>query len=131
MIFLMSITFSLSFGPVSWVLASEVFPTSHRSMGVAVATCCNWAFNVLFSQASPKAMDTISWKFYLIFVIINALDFVAILIFFPETKGKTLEEMNEVFGDDIDSKGVLHDHDIKPVAEQLENHHPVGLTKAA
>ncbi|KIK53974.1 hypothetical protein GYMLUDRAFT_921079 [Collybiopsis luxurians FD-317 M1] len=50
MIFLTSVNFSLSFGPVSWVLASEVFPTSTRSIGTAVATCCNWAFNTLLSQ---------------------------------------------------------------------------------
>jgi len=87
MIFLTSINFSLSFGPVSWVLASEVFPTSVRSIGTSVATCCNWAFNVLFSQASPIAMENIGWKFYLIFVVLNAIDGVIIFLFFPETKG--------------------------------------------
>lgn len=67
MIFMTSIFFSLSFGPVSWVLASEVlydingftevhadgsqvFPTKTRSIGTSVATCANWALNVLFSQ---------------------------------------------------------------------------------
>ena len=54
MIFLTSIFFSLSFGPVSWVLASEVFPTRTRSIGTSVATCANWAFNVLFSQVRTK-----------------------------------------------------------------------------
>lgn len=42
MIFMLSIFFSFSFGPVSWVLASEVFPTSTRSIGTSVATCSNW-----------------------------------------------------------------------------------------
>jgi sugar porter (SP) family MFS transporter len=59
MIFLTSVNFSLSFGPVSWVLASEVFPTRVRSVGTSVATCCNWAFNVLLSQVSPLAMSDI------------------------------------------------------------------------
>lgn len=88
MIFLTSVNFSLSFGPVSWVLASEVFPTSVRSMGTSVATCCNWAFNVLLGQVSPMAMDNVGWKFYLLFICLNLFDFLVILFVFPETKGK-------------------------------------------
>lgn len=122
MIFLMSIVFSLSFGPVSWVLASEVFPTRTRSIGTAVATCSNWALNVLLSEVSPIAMANIGWKFYMLFVALNTVDFFAILFFFPETKGlcsavrkecflsltrsstgKTLEQMAEVFGDQVNS----------------------------
>ncbi|TFK75143.1 general substrate transporter [Pluteus cervinus] len=99
MIFCTTVFFSLSFGPVSWVLASEVFPTKVRSMGTSVATCANWAFNTLLSQVSPLAMESIQWKFYLIFVCLNLVDLVIIILFFPETKGKTLEEMDAVFGD--------------------------------
>ncbi|KAF9009839.1 general substrate transporter [Hymenopellis radicata] len=113
MIFLTSVNFSLSFGPVSWVLAAEVFPTSVRSMGTAVATCCNWAFNVLLSQVSPLAMDNVGWKFYLLFILLNFCDFVVILFFFPETKGKTLEQMAAVFGDEIDNRQVLDAHNVK------------------
>ncbi|KAI1796985.1 general substrate transporter [Ganoderma leucocontextum] len=107
MIFLTSIFFSLSFGPVSWVLASEVFPTRTRSMGTSVATCANWAFNVLFSQVSNIAISKISWKYYLVFIVLNAVDFVIIALFFPETKGKTLEQMAELFGDEVDTHDVL------------------------
>ena len=87
MIFMTSIFFSLSFGPVSWVLVSEVFPTRTRSMGTSVATCANWAFNVLFSQVSNLAMENVQWRYYLLFILLNAIDFVAIALFFPETKG--------------------------------------------
>ncbi|KAH0833114.1 general substrate transporter [Lanmaoa asiatica] len=83
MIFLMSIIFSLSFGPVSWVLASEVFPTRTRSVGTSVATCTNWLFNVLLSETSPIGMA-------------NA--------------GKSLEEMAVIFGDEVDAKQVLEEH---------------------
>ncbi|KAF8910867.1 general substrate transporter [Mucidula mucida] len=113
MIFLTSVNFSLSFGPVSWVLAAEVFPMSVRSMGTAVATCCNWAFNVLLSQVSPLAMDNVGWKFYLLFILLNLCDFVVILFFFPETKGKTLEDMAAVFGDEVDNRQVLDAHNVK------------------
>ncbi|THU85524.1 sugar transporter [Dendrothele bispora CBS 962.96] len=112
-IFLTSIIFSLSFGPVSWVLASEVFPTSTRSIGTSVATCSNWAFNTMLSQVSPIGINNSGWKFYLIFVVLNFVDLIIITLFFPETKGKTLEEMNEVFGDQIDSGRVLERHGVQ------------------
>lgn len=109
MIFMTSIFFSVSFGPVSWVLASEVFPTKTRSIGTSVATCANWLFNILFSQVSNIAIANISWKYYLVFICLNAVDFVVIALFFPETKGKSLEEMAELFGDEVDA-GAVHDH---------------------
>lgn len=44
-------------------------------------------FNILFSQVSNLAIQNISWKYYLIFICLNAIDFVVIILFFPETKG--------------------------------------------
>ncbi|KAI8980052.1 general substrate transporter [Trametes punicea] len=125
MIFMTSIFFSLSFGPVSWVLASEVFPTRTRSIGTSVATCANWAFNVLFSQVSNLAINNISWRYYLVFICLNAVDFVVIALFFPETKGKTLEQMAEVFGDEVKSHDVV-EADVK---ERVE-HHELGVGKS-
>ncbi|KAF8556197.1 sugar transporter [Imleria badia] len=117
MIFLMSIIFSLSFGPVSWVLASEVFPTRTRSIGTSVATCSNWLFNVLLSETSPIGMASVGWKFYLLFVFLNAVDFIVIMLFFPETKGKSLEDMAVIFGDEFDAKHVLQEH-----SDEKEDH---------
>jgi len=110
MIFMMSIVFSLSFGPVSWVLAAEVFPTRTRSIGTSVATCANWLLNTLISETSPIGMTNVGWKFYLLFVCLNAVDFVIIAHFFPETKGKSLEEMAVLFGDEVDARQVLEEH---------------------
>jgi len=103
MIFMLSIFFSLSFGPVSWVLASEVFPTNTRAIGTSVATCSNWAFNTFIGQVSPLAIKNVNWKFYILFICLNFVDFLLILFFFPETKGKTLEAMSKVFGDERDT----------------------------
>ncbi|KAG5722990.1 High-affinity glucose transporter [Termitomyces sp. T112] len=119
MIFLTSVMFSLSFGPVSWVLASEVFPTHARALGTMVATCCNWAFNTMIGQVAPIGMDKVGWKFYMLFVALNLVDMIIIAIFFPETKGKTLEEMNEYL---FDSPGIP-----KP---NVNSHGGYALTKA-
>jgi sugar porter (SP) family MFS transporter len=117
-IFMMTIVFSLSFGPVSWVLASEVFPTSARSIGTSVATCANWAFNVCLSEVSPIAMNAIGWKFYIVFIVLNTLDGAAIYALFPETKGLTLEEMSAVFGDSTEEQAIAH-----TVAQDAKSEH--------
>jgi hypothetical protein len=65
MVFIISALFSMSFASVSWVMPSEVFPIRTRSMGVAAATCCNWAFNVLLPQVSPLGMNSAGWKYVL------------------------------------------------------------------
>ncbi|KAI0734283.1 general substrate transporter [Fomitopsis betulina] len=110
MIYLTSILFSLSFGPISWVLTSEVFPTKTRSIGTSVAVCANWAFNVLFSQVSNMAIENVGWRYYLLFILLNFIDFCLIALLFPETKGKTLEQMAEVFGDVAETHEVLEHH---------------------
>ncbi|KAJ7646478.1 general substrate transporter [Roridomyces roridus] len=93
--------FSTSFGPVSWVYQSEIFPMRIRAQGTAVCTCANWACNVLISQVAPIGMARISWRFYILFVLTNLVNALVVLFFFPETKGKSLEEMDAVFGDQI------------------------------
>ncbi|KJA22939.1 hypothetical protein HYPSUDRAFT_40448 [Hypholoma sublateritium FD-334 SS-4] len=113
MIFLTSIIFSLSFGPVSWVLASEVFPTSTRAIGTSAATCANWAFNTLLSQVSPLGIQKVGWKFYILFIVLNFVDFVAIWMFFPETKGRTLEDMDQLFGGAKPQLPAVRDRDEK------------------
>ncbi|EIM91152.1 general substrate transporter [Stereum hirsutum FP-91666 SS1] len=118
MIFMLSIVFSLSFGPVSWVLASEVFPTRTRAIGTAAATCANWAMNVLISEVAPIGLDNSGYKFYILFIVLNAVDFIVILWFFPETKGKSLEDMAIVFGDKVDPREILHEHGRPTTKEQ-------------
>ncbi|KAI5305651.1 Mitogen-activated protein kinase [Ascosphaera pollenicola] len=99
-IWLVSGCFSLSYGPVCWVFISEILPMQIRGGGVAVATGLgHWGVNVMWSQVSPKGMDKIGWKFYLVFVAFNiCITLPCMYFFFPETKGIPLEEMDQVFG---------------------------------
>ncbi|KAF8607787.1 general substrate transporter [Ceratobasidium sp. AG-I] len=101
MFFIATSVFSVSYGPIAWTYVAEIFPMRTRAMGVAAATCTNWAFNVLFGQTSPIGLDNSAWKYYLLFVCLNVFSFFMVLLFFPETKGKTLEEMDELFGDQV------------------------------
>ncbi|KAG8715748.1 hypothetical protein FRC11_000377 [Ceratobasidium sp. 423] len=101
MFFIATSVFSVSYGPIAWTYVAEIFPMRTRAMGVSAATCTNWAFNVLFGQTSPIGLENSAWKYYLLFVCLNVFSFLVVLVFFPETKGKTLEEMDELFGDQV------------------------------
>jgi MFS family permease len=73
-LFLVSCIFSVSFGPISWVYASEVMPLSIRGRGSAFATGIgNWLVGTVWSQVSPIGLGRTKWKFYFIFVAWNLL----------------------------------------------------------
>jgi hypothetical protein len=68
-LFLVSVLFSLSFGPCSWVYMAEVMPMQIRGKGNAFAVGIgNWAVSTLWNQVSPIALGKIEWKFYFVFV---------------------------------------------------------------
>lgn len=61
-LFLVSVIFSLSFGPISWVYMSEIMPMQIRGRGCAFATGIgNWLVSTLFAQISPIALGKIGW----------------------------------------------------------------------
>ncbi|KAF2818868.1 MFS sugar transporter-like protein [Ophiobolus disseminans] len=89
-LFAVSCIFSVSFGPISWVYASEIMPLSIRGRGSAFSTAFgNWLVGTVWSQVSPIALGELKYKFYFIFVAFNLL----------ETKQLTLEEIDLLFGD--------------------------------
>jgi len=73
-LFLVSCIFSMSFGPISWVYASEIMPLSIRGRGSAFATAFgNWLVGTVWSQVSPIGLGDVTYKFYFIFVAFNLL----------------------------------------------------------
>lgn len=113
-LFLVSCIFSMSFGPISWVYASEIMPLSIRGRGSAFATGIgNWLVGTVWSQVSPIGLGRTQWKFYLIFVAWNLVVTLPVVFFFyKETKQKSLEDIDLLFGeralgtlpDDLDDK---------------------------
>lgn len=94
--------FALSVGPVTWVILSEIFPTRIRGRAMAIATVCLWIANYIVSQTFPM-MDENQWllaRFHRAFPFWVYGAFSVILLgfvwrFVPETKGKTLEEIEK------------------------------------
>ena len=89
--------FAITWGPTSWVYASEIFPAGIRAKAVSLTTASNWMWNFAIGLAVPPLLWSINWKMYMIFGAFNILAFIHVFFAAPETKRKTLEEMDDVF----------------------------------
>ncbi|KAJ2961236.1 hypothetical protein NQZ79_g3556 [Umbelopsis isabellina] len=99
-----SMNFLISFfftplGVNSWVYPAEIFPTEIRARGNALSTVTNWIFNLIFAQISPIALDAVGYRYFYAFMVFNLIAGTCFLFLFPETKGHTLEQISELFGD--------------------------------
>jgi MFS family permease len=85
--------FAFSQGAVIWVYLSEVFPTQVRAKGQSLGSFTHWAFNSAISLFFPYIAAYSRPVPFVLFSAMMALQFVVVLMAYPETKGVTLEEM--------------------------------------
>ncbi|KAH9829055.1 general substrate transporter [Rhodofomes roseus] len=90
-------SFAVTMGPISWTYPAELFPMRVRAKAVSVSTATNWAFNFALAWFVPPALSNIAYKTYFIFGTFNFAAFIHILFCFPETAGRTLEEVEAIF----------------------------------
>jgi SP family xylose:H+ symportor-like MFS transporter len=96
--------FAMSWGPVCWVLLAEIFPNSLRSVVMSIAVAAQWITNFLISWTFPMLDKnkylTDTFNHGMAYWIYGAMGILAALFVWklvPETKGKTLEEMNKLW----------------------------------
>ena len=86
--------FAMAMGPIVWVVLSEIFPTRMRGSAMAIATVALWvadfAVTLSFPVIADRLNETTAFWFY---ALMCAVDFLFMLFLLPETKGKTLEEI--------------------------------------
>ena len=90
-------SFMMSWGPICWVLISEIFPNKIRSQAVAIAVAAQWLSNFFISSTYPAMMEYSNGGTYLFYGIMCILSALFIWKMVPETKGKTLEEMEQLW----------------------------------
>lgn len=96
-IIIFTASFMMSWGPICWVYISELFPNKIRGQAVAVAVAFQWFANYLISSTYPAMMEfssAFTYGFYAVMAIISAV-FVWKMV--PETKGKSLEEIEKIW----------------------------------
>ncbi|KAF7166882.1 hypothetical protein CNMCM6106_002526 [Aspergillus hiratsukae] len=101
MAFVFILAFGVSYSPLGWALPSEVFSTATRSKGVALESCTVWLCDFVVGISIPSMMQNIGYRTYIFFAVMCFLAGVWATLLVPETSGKTLEELDAVFGDTI------------------------------
>lgn len=89
--------FMMSWGPICWVLIAEIFPNTIRGQAVAIAVAFQWIFNYLVSSTFPALYDFSPMFAYSLYGIVCVIAALFVWRCVPETKGKTLEEMNALW----------------------------------
>jgi sugar porter (SP) family MFS transporter len=87
--------FALSQGAVIWVYLSEIFPNRVRAKGQSLGSSTHWVMNALVSGVFPVLATRSAGSPFLFFCGMVILQFFVVLFFFPETKGVTLEQMQQ------------------------------------
>lgn len=90
-------SFMMSWGPICWVLISEIFPNTIRSQAVAIAVAAQWIANFLVSATFPSLSAWSVGGTYCIYALMSLASAIFVWKWVPETKGKTLEEMSKLW----------------------------------
>jgi len=90
--------YSLGWGPLPWVYVADIFPTRTRHYGLATASASQWLFNFVLSKVTPTLVTVLGYKIFLMFATINIGGMAVFTLLIPETKGRSLEEMDIIFG---------------------------------
>ncbi len=89
--------FSIGFSGLPYLYAAELAPLQHRAATSAISTATVWAFSFVIAEVTPIGLNAISYRYFIIFAVFNAVIGLAVYFCFPETKGRYLEEIDEIF----------------------------------
>lgn len=123
-------SFSMFWGPTPWVYLGESFPLRVRPKGIALGSATNWIWNFLLSFFAPRIAAKIGPLILLIFFGMLVFGFFYVWLFIPETKGLSLEEVDELYRAGIkpwhsagwrpSDKPIAHEHDSEHAEEVKE-----------
>ncbi|ORY93621.1 sugar transporter [Syncephalastrum racemosum] len=125
MMFIFSACFSTSWGPVGWIYPAEIFPNRARAKATSISTAMNYIMNFVIGEITPIMIDRIAYGTYLFFFATNMICITIVYLFYPETKNRTIEEMEILFDGEgaeaierIARQGVSDTVEIQPGAEK-------------
>ncbi|KAJ5927137.1 hypothetical protein N7516_008910 [Penicillium verrucosum] len=96
-LFCFQFIFTVGYSGLTFLYAAELAPLQVRATVSALSTATVWVFNFMIAQVTPVGFDSIGNYYYVIFAVINATIVPSVFFFFPETKGRSLEEIDEIF----------------------------------
>ncbi|KAK0103703.1 hypothetical protein ONS95_005710 [Cadophora gregata] len=105
-VYVYAASFSVAWNGVVWVYCAEIFPTRIKELAVCLTTAVQWICQFIVARSSPSMLTNLRGGFFYLFA--SCITIMGLFVFFlvPETKGRTLEGMDEIFGSaygDVDS----------------------------
>ncbi|KAI3407457.1 uncharacterized protein J3R85_020976 [Psidium guajava] len=91
------ISFSLGMGSIPWLIMSEILPANIKGLSGSLATLANWTTTWVITVTANLLLDWSAGGTFTIYAVVAAFTFVFVILFVPETKGRTLEEIQSSF----------------------------------
>ncbi|AEO68522.1 uncharacterized protein THITE_76090 [Thermothielavioides terrestris NRRL 8126] len=98
--YLLIVVYALTLAPGCWIYAAEVWSLGTRATGMSLAALSNWLFNFALGMFTPPAFVNITWKIFIVFGVLCVAAAGWFFVTYPETCGKTLEEVELMFSPD-------------------------------
>lgn len=95
--FLYYVFFGIGFQGVPWLYPTEINSLAMRTKGAAIATATNWMSNFIVVEITPIGIQSLGWRFYIIWVVFNLVFIPTIYFLYPETADRTLEDLDAYF----------------------------------
>ncbi|GLT58028.1 hypothetical protein SLA2020_309540 [Shorea laevis] len=93
----MVIAFSLGMGPIPWIIMSEILPINIKGLAGSVATLGNWLVSWIITMTANYLLDWSDGGTFTIYMVVSAFTVAFVTLWVPETKGRTLEEIQFSF----------------------------------
>lgn len=96
-IFAFNFFIPIGFLGINWLYVTEISPTKYRTYISSILSANNWIWNFVVTTITPVAIQSIAYRYYIIYAVIGALIPIMVLTFFPETLGLELEAIDVIF----------------------------------
>ncbi|KZT12841.1 general substrate transporter [Laetiporus sulphureus 93-53] len=124
LLFVFNSFFAIGWLGMTWLYPAEIVGLRIRAPANAFSTASNWIFNFVVVMIVGPSFSNISWRTYIVFASLNAFIIPVVYFFFPETTGRSLEDMDVVFA-------VAYNEGISPVKVSLRKDVPLAGTPEA
>ncbi|PSK50412.1 High-affinity glucose transporter [Elsinoe australis] len=95
--FLYYVFFGIGWQGVPWLYPTEINSLAMRAKGAALGTATNWIFNFMVVEITPPGIQSLGWRFYIIWTIFNGAFVPIVYFFYPETAARSLEDLDRYF----------------------------------
>ncbi|KAG9254411.1 uncharacterized protein F5Z01DRAFT_636488 [Emericellopsis atlantica] len=118
-LFVFNTFFAIGWLGMTWLYPAEITNLRIRIQANALSTCSNWLSNFLIVMITPPAFANLGYKTYVMFAVFNAAILPCVYFFFPEPRGRSLEELDIIFAS-------AHFDKVNPVKRSKEMRHIEG-----